>query len=107
MSAHEIIRSLLHSKLELQDSTNLEVFWFTESHRVIATLGTRGEAVCGPILKYSINDDETVEIGDSSESLFYRWERLQLTDDELVVVCDGMTKRFTITKPPKKERWLP
>lgn len=107
MTAREIIQSLLQAKLELQDDRMLEQFWFTDDSRVVATLGTKEGAVCGPIFGYQICNDETVEIGKAGESLFYKWKNLQLSGNELLVVCDGMTKRFSITHPPKKERWLP
>jgi hypothetical protein len=107
MTAHEIIQNLLQAKLELQNETFLEQFWFMDGGRVVATLGTKDGAVCGPVLGYQIQKDETVEIGNPSESLFYKWKNLQLSENELIVTCDGMTKRFAITRPPKKERWLP
>lgn len=107
MTAREIIQSLLQAKLELQDDKLHEQFWFTDGSRVVATLGTKDGAVCGPVLGYQIRNDE-VEIGNAGESLFYKWKNLQLLDNTLVVFCDGMTKRFAITRPPpKKERWLP
>ncbi len=37
----------------------------------------------------------------------YIWEQAQVTGDVLTVLCEGVTKRFSITRAPKKERWLP
>lgn len=107
MIAREIIESLLQSKLELQDNEKLEQFWFVDEARVVATLGTKDGAVCGPVLNYAIGDDDSVSIGNRNESLAYKWEQLRISGNELIVMCDGAVKTFSITKATKKERWLP
>jgi hypothetical protein len=85
---------------------NLEQFWFTEDTHVVATLGTKGGAICGPVFSYRVTDDDAVEIGSGGEQM-YRWERAQISGDVLTVFCKGVSRRFSVTRAPKKERWLP
>jgi hypothetical protein len=107
MSAQDIIRSLFQAGLDLQDEEKIEQFWFLETGLVVATLGTKGSAICGPTLNYCIGDDGSITIGKKNESFLYRWEQLSLSENELTVVCNGTTKRFSISRPLKKERFLP
>ncbi len=39
--------------------------------------------------------------------MYYRWEQAQITGDVLTVLCEGVPKRFSIIRAPKKEQWLP
>ena len=52
MTAHDVIQGLIQAKLELQDAQVLEQFWFTENNHVVATLGTKDGAICGPVFTY-------------------------------------------------------
>src|SRR5436190_21592329 len=106
MSVHDLIQGLAQAKLELQDERVLEQFWFADNNHVVATLGTKGGAVCGPVFKYRVTADHAVEIL-SGEKVEYRWEQLQLSGDLLAVVCGGKPKTFTITRPPERKRYLP
>jgi hypothetical protein len=106
MSVHDLIQNLVRAKLELQDERVLEQFWFTDNNHIVATLGTKGGAVCGPVFKYRVTPDNAVEIL-SGEKVKYRWEQLQLSGDVLAVVCAGKSKIFTITLPPERKRFLP
>lgn len=107
MTTHEIIQNLQQARLELQDSALLEQFWFKDGGSVIATLGTKDGAVSGPVLGYTINGEGSVLIGKECHPPFYKWEHIELRADELVVVCGGKVKRFSVTRPPKRERGLP
>jgi hypothetical protein len=100
MTTHDLIRGLLHAKLELQDDQALEQFWFIDDRHVVATIGTKGEAICGPVLFYRIADDDAVEISDHGGSLWFRWEHVQLKGDVLVVLCAGEPKEFSIPRLP-------
>ena len=106
MRVHDLLHGLVQAKLELQDEHILEQFWFTEDNHVVATLGTKGGAVCGPVFKYRIVADNAVEIL-SGEKVEYRWEQVQMSGDALVVVCAGKAKTFTITRPAERKRYLP
>jgi hypothetical protein len=108
MTSRDLIRDLRQARLELQDEQVLEQFCFTDERHVVATLGTTNGAICGPVLSYRIADDDAVEISSSDGSrMYYRWEQAQVTGDVLTVLCEGVSKRFSITRAPKKERWLP
>jgi hypothetical protein len=106
MSVHDLIQTLSRAKLELQDERVLEQFWFTDDNHVVATLGTKGGAVCGPVFRYRVTPDSAVEIL-SGEKVEYRWEQLQMSGEVLAVVCAGKSKTFTITRPPQRRRYLP
>lgn len=106
LNTSELIHSLLQAKLELQDERALEQFWFTNDNQVVATLGTKDGAVCGPVFKYRGTPDNEVEIF-SGEKVEYRWEQLQMNGDALMVVCAGKPKTFSITRPPERKRYLP
>jgi len=106
MSVQDLIQGLVQAKLDLQDERVLEQFWFTNDNHVVATLGTKGGAVCGPVLKYRITEDNTVEIL-HGEKVEYRWEQVQMSGDVLAVLCAGKPKTFSITRPPERKRYLP
>ena len=107
MTSSDLIRDLLQAKLELQDEGLLEQFWFAEGGHVVATLGTKNGAVCAPVLRYKITDDDAVEITSFDGARLYRWEQAQVRGNVLIVLCEGISKRFSITRTTKKERWLP
>jgi hypothetical protein len=106
MSVPDLIQGLLQAKLELQDEHVLEQFWFIENNNVVATLGTKGGAVCGPVFKYRVTADNAVEIF-YGETVEYRWEQVQMSGGILKVVCAGEPKTFSITRPPERKRYLP
>ncbi len=107
MTSHDLIRELRQARLELQDDRVLEQFWFGDDDHVVATLGSKDGPVCGPVLQYRITDDAAVEITGSDGTKFYRWEQLQISGDVLTVMCAGVSKKFSITRTPQKERYLP
>ena len=49
--------ALKGKRLELVDSSIIQIFDFVEDEHVIATLGIKGEAVSGPILMWKISND--------------------------------------------------
>jgi hypothetical protein len=106
MSVHDLIQGLVQAKLELQDERVLEQFWFTNDNHVVATLGTKGGPVCGPVFEYRVTADDAVEIF-SDKTVEYRWENVQMSGDVLALVCQGKPKTFTITRAPEKRRYLP
>lgn len=107
MAIHQLISSLRQAKLELQHDYILEQFWFIDDKRVVATLGTKNGPICGPILNYKITDDDAVEIIGSDGVRVYEWKQVRICGDWLTVLCDGIAKKFNITKVPKKKRQLP
>lgn len=99
MAAAEIIRDLLQARLELVDDEVLEQFWFIDGEHVAATIGTKGGAVCGPVLYYRITGDDAVEIHDRGGKVWFRWERLCLDGGTLLLLsCGGRPKEFSITR---------
>ena len=95
------------ASLELNDDEIIEKLNFMDDVRVVATLGTKKGAVCGPILRYRFLDDDSVEISGGDGAVLYRWNDLRMSDDVLTVECSGKTKIYRITRAPKKERYLP
>lgn len=98
MNTQDVIRILLRAKLELQDNQALEQFRFIDDRLVVATIGTKGGAACGPVLYYRITDDEAVEIHDDSGSVWFRWENLELKGSVLTVLCVDELKEFSIDR---------
>jgi hypothetical protein len=107
VNTSELIHSLLQAKLELQDEQTLEQFWFTNDNHVVATLGTKGGPVCGPVFSYRVAADDAVEILEPDGSVLYRWEQVEARGDTLAVVCRGRPKVFAITRAPERKRFLP
>jgi hypothetical protein len=102
MTTHGLIRDLLHAKLELQDDQALEQFWFIDERHVAATIGTKGGAICGPVLFYRIAGDEAVEIHDNSGKVWFRWEKIEVKGAVLAVLCEDKLKEFSIDSSPAR-----
>ncbi len=100
MSAADIIRSLIQAELELMDDDVLEKFRFIDGRHVAATIGTKDGALCGPVLYYRINGEDSVEIRDDGGRVWFRWERLVLDGGTLHVTCGGDSKDFSIARAP-------
>jgi len=98
---------LAGAELVLQDDETLECFRFHASDdRVAATLCTRGGPVCSPLLNYRISDDSKVWISDHHSKVFI-WEKVELADGVVTVMCKERLKRFSYTISKKRERYLP
>ena len=89
------------------DDEVVEQFSFMDDTRIVATLGTKNGAICGPVLRYRLPSDGSIEIIDSDGLVMYRWAEVLVSTDLLSVVCDGRSKKYRITRAPEKERYLP
>jgi hypothetical protein len=106
-TSQNLIHDLRQAKLELLDENTLEQFCFSDDSHIVATIGAKDGPVCGPILNYTVADDDAIEITQHDGTMLYRWEQADLRDDILTVECDGISKRYSVTRAPKKARRLP
>jgi len=106
-ASQNLIHDLRQAKLELLGENTLEQFCFSDDSHIVATIGAKDGPVCGPILNYTVADDDAIEITQHDGTMLYRWARADLRDDILTVECDGISKRYSVTRAPKKARRLP
>lgn len=104
MDSKQLREMLQGSELVRLDEHAVDHFRFhMEDNYVAATLGTRGGAVCAPLLQYNVMADGKVEFITGSKRLF-TWECIELSDGILTAKCNQQVHRFTFTKialPPK------
>lgn len=83
--------------LELRSESSVAQYWFHEGGAVSATLGSRGGAVCAPILKFNIVGPKSIEIHGPS-GIVTVWENIRAVGRELHVECSGANLVFKIRR---------
>jgi len=60
VNSDELTKVLVGAQLTLLDDESIEDFGFCPNGKVVATLGSRNQAVCFPVLKYRVTEDGKV-----------------------------------------------
>jgi hypothetical protein len=81
--------------LDLRSESSVAQYWFHAGGAVSATLGSRGGAVCAPILKFNILGPKSIEIHGPG-GIVTVWENIRAVGRELHVECSGANLVFEI-----------
>jgi hypothetical protein len=97
MTAREVIESLFGAKVDYEDAEFIEQYRFYPDGWVTGSLGHKS-AVTGPLLKYRVIDDNSVEIESLVKGRFELWEQLKIEGDLLTLLYNGRPKTYRIVR---------
>lgn len=91
--------------VELVHETLIEQVSFKGSS-VIATLGTKHDALCAPILTMHLDKQESLVF--TGAHVVLRWEQLAISEQEIKVLRNGQAAIYRIlSRTTKPRRYLP
>ncbi|WP_432725801.1 hypothetical protein [Variovorax sp. W6] len=87
----------LDHTLTLVSDTAINIYHFSPSGQVAATIGTKNGPVSAPVFSWRVASADCIEIAGSDGHL-ERWINIRIEGDLLHAECNGFARTFTIRK---------